>query len=117
VRTVGHNWKFVTTHTLVLIELVQDNTVSARDLAQRLAISERTAQSVLKDLVDGGYITRTKLGRCNRYAVNVDAPLRHETLRDLRIADLVSFLTSVSDGAAPGTPRPARNNRRLHPSR
>ena len=46
----------------------------------------------MADLVEGGYVTRTREGRRNRYQINPDAPLRHPLEDDHTIGELLTTL-------------------------
>jgi hypothetical protein len=52
------------------------------DIAGHVGISRRSAQMIVTDLAKGGYLTRQKVGRRNRYSVNAELPMRHPSLRD-----------------------------------
>ena len=71
------SWTFLTNHAHVLLCIAEDPGVRGRDIAERVGITERSAQSIIADLVDGGYITRTKVGRRNQYEIHTDTHLRH----------------------------------------
>jgi hypothetical protein len=47
------------------------------------------------DLVDEGYVERTRVGRRNTYAINADAPLRHRLARDHSIGEVLEALAPV----------------------
>ena len=49
----------------------------ARDIAERVDITERAVQRIIHDLVEAGFLTIQKEGRRNRYEPNLDAHLRH----------------------------------------
>jgi hypothetical protein len=53
-------------------------------------------QGIVGDLVDGGYVERTRVGRRNRYRLRLDRPLRHPVERDHRIAELLEALATTS---------------------
>jgi hypothetical protein len=56
-------WSFLTSHARVLLCIAHDPGLRLRDIAVRLDITERTAPGVLTDLVQAGYVTKTKDGR------------------------------------------------------
>lgn len=85
-------WTFLTNHGHVLVCIAEDPDVRGRDIATRVGITERAAQAIVSDLVAEGYVTRTKVGRRNRYAVNPDAPLRHPLEHDHTIGELLVTL-------------------------
>ncbi len=67
--------RFLTNHGRALLCLANEPELRIRDLAAALDITERSAQKIVGDLVRGGYVTRKRVGRRNRYKVNVDRPL------------------------------------------
>ena len=85
-------WTFLTNHGHVIGCLAEEPDIRARDVAERVGITERAAQSIIGDLVAEGYVTRIKEGRRNRYVVHPEVPLRHPLEHDRTIGDL---LTSI----------------------
>jgi hypothetical protein len=47
---------------------------------------------IVSDLVDDGYLIRTRTGRRNSYEINPTAPLRHPLERDHEVGELVKAL-------------------------
>ncbi|MDX6592464.1 MAG: hypothetical protein QOJ13_1660 [Gaiellales bacterium] len=90
-------WTFLTNYGHVLLCIAGDPGVRLRDIAARVGITERAAQRIVTDLVDSGYISRTRVGRRNVYEVHHDQPLRHELIED---RDVGEFLTVLSHGPA-----------------
>ena len=68
-------WSFLTKHAFALFSIAQEPEIRIRDLAEGLAITERSAFGIVNDLVEGGYITKTKVGRRNRYEVQGERSL------------------------------------------
>jgi hypothetical protein len=85
-------WTFLTNHAHVLVCIAQDPDIRGRDIAALVGITERAVQAIVADLAEEGYVTRTKVGRRNRYAVNGDAPLRHPLEHDHTIGELLVTL-------------------------
>jgi hypothetical protein len=85
-------WTFLTNHGHVLCCLAEEPDVRARDIAARVGITERAAQTIVSDLVTEGYVTRIKEGRRNRYVIHPDVPLRHSLESDRTIGDLLGSL-------------------------
>ena len=88
----GARWTFLTNHAHVLVCIAEDEDIRGRDIAERVGITERAAQAIIADLVNEGYVERTKIGRRNRYTVNPDAPLRHPLEQDHSIGELLVTL-------------------------
>ena len=70
-------WTFLSNHGHVLISLKRNPDLRIRDIAVLVGITERSAQAILADLVDAGYVTVTKVGRRNTYKVNSGKKFRH----------------------------------------
>src|SRR5438105_13050125 len=85
-------WTFVTNHTQVLLCIARDPEVRLRDVAATVGITERAAQRIVADLVEAGYVERTRVGRRNRYTVNGATAMRHTSQRGLEIGDLLDVL-------------------------
>ena len=98
-------WVFLTNHAHVLLSVACDHEARARDIAERVGITERAAQRILSDLVVEGYISKTKVGRRNRYTVNRQGRLRHPLFRELEIGPLIDILQQGTPAAPVQTGR------------
>jgi DNA-binding MarR family transcriptional regulator len=102
------SWGFLTNHAHVLLCVARDPRSRARDIAEQVGITERATQRILADLIAGGYVTRTKVGRRNNYKINPRGQLRHPVLRDLSIGSLIDVLNRDGQPKPPHTPRTNR---------
>lgn len=66
-----------------------------RDLAVRVGVTERAIQRMVMELREAGVLTVNKQGRRNLYAINLDAPLRHEVERGVTVGELLRFLIAT----------------------
>ena len=82
--------------------ITRDPNVRLREIAAELGVTERTAQTIVNDLVDAGYVARTRVGNRSRYEVRMERPFRHPVERDHAVGELLSVL--VSDAAAGDEP-------------
>jgi DNA-binding IclR family transcriptional regulator len=87
-------WTFLTNHGHVLLCIVRDPTIRSRDIASQVGITERAAQSIVSDLIEAGYVIKSREGRRNRYALNPTLPLRHPVEHDHQVGELLSVLAS-----------------------
>jgi DNA-binding MarR family transcriptional regulator len=94
-----HRWTFVTNHTQVLLCLAQNPEVRLRDVAEWVGITERAAQRILGDLVEAGYVERTRVGRRNRYTINRMVEMRHAAQLGHEIGGLLDLLKLEETGA------------------
>ena len=89
----GRGWQFVTNHTQVLLCIARDPNLRLRDVADAVGITIGSAQRILSDLVEAGFVERQREGRRNRYVVNLDTPmLRHAAQDGHDIGGLLDLL-------------------------
>ena len=82
-------WNFLSNHGHVLVCIAMDSDTRLRDIATRVGITERAVFGIVEDLERGGIIERLRVGRRNRYIVNVDQPLRHDLISEHTVGDLL----------------------------
>jgi DNA-binding MarR family transcriptional regulator len=70
-------WTFLTNHAHVLLCIDQDPNIRLRDIAQRVGITERAAQKIVRDLAADGYVAVTRVGRRNHYRLLPGGRFRH----------------------------------------
>jgi DNA-binding MarR family transcriptional regulator len=89
----GRSWQFVTNHTQVLLCISRDPDARLRDIADSVGITVGSAQRILADLVEAGFVERERQGRRNRYRINESSPmLRHTAQENQEIGGLLEFL-------------------------
>ena len=71
------NWTFLTNHAHVLLCLSKSSSMRTRELAKEVGITERAVQRIIAELVEDGYITKTKEGRRNSYKIQEGKTLKH----------------------------------------
>lgn len=94
------DWTFLTNHAHVLLAIARDRQITLREVATRVGITERAAQSIVADLVTAGYLTRTRQGRNNSYTIPTGRPFRHPLTAGHDLDELLAILV-------PDTIRPA----------
>lgn len=87
-------WTFLTNHGHVLVCIAKNAEVRISEIADQVGIGERAVQGIVSDLVEGGYVTRTRVGRRNHYTVNPKLPLRHPLERDHAVGELLQAVAS-----------------------
>ncbi|WP_051836599.1 helix-turn-helix transcriptional regulator [Streptomyces sp. NRRL F-2580] len=95
-----NHWTFLTNHARVLIAIARDPGIRLRDLAAICDLTERTVQTIVTDLEADGYLTRTRDGRRNRYAIAPGARFRHPAEAGREIAGLLAYLAGPLTGPA-----------------
>jgi predicted ArsR family transcriptional regulator len=91
------SWRFLSNHTQVLLCLQRDPNARARDIAQRVGITERAAQRIVADLITSGYVESERVGRRNRYRINTDIAMRHPAQDGHEIGELLKLLRLDND--------------------
>lgn len=98
----GTGWTFLTNHAHALLTIARDPQIRLRDLAATVGITERAAQKIAADLVEAGYITRTREGRRNVYAVVPGRPFRHPVDAGHEVDELLAVLVPPGQPAEEG---------------
>jgi len=70
-------WTFLSNHARVLIAVAREPTLRVRDISSQTGVTERTAQTILADLEDAGFVDKRREGRRNTYRVHPDLAFRH----------------------------------------
>lgn len=112
-----HGWSFLTTHGLAFSVIAHDPHARMRDIGDAIGVTERTAQRVVTDLIDAGYVQRERPRRRNIYTVQADSRVRLPLQRDVQIGELLAVLGPASTTTAPPTtPRAdSRSDQRVQP--
>jgi diguanylate cyclase (GGDEF)-like protein/PAS domain S-box-containing protein len=76
-EAVMARWTLFTNYLHVLTTLAVEPDLRLREVADKVGISERATHRIVCELVDEGYLTRTRVGSRNRYEVHLDAALEH----------------------------------------
>jgi len=104
-------WSFLTNHGLVFLVIAHDPHARMRDIGDAIGVTERTAQRVVTDLIDAGYVKRDRPRRRNIYTVQANAPLRLPLQRDVEIGQLLAVLAPSRTTTSP-TSSPLEPSRR-----
>jgi DNA-binding Lrp family transcriptional regulator len=88
----GSSWTFLTNHAHVLLCISSDHSMRLREVAERVGITERAAQRIIRDLCESGYLTRKRVGRRNNYEVNAELPMRHPVESTSQVGALLRLL-------------------------
>ena len=80
-------WTFLSNHGHVLTHLAQNPVSRVRDIAEAVGITERSAQIILADLEEAGYLVKKRVGRRNEYKIKLEKKFRHpsESHKSIRL--------------------------------
>ncbi|MFN8555901.1 MAG: helix-turn-helix domain-containing protein [Dehalococcoidia bacterium] len=98
------SWTFLTNHAAALIAIASDPSISIRDVARAVGVTERAAQRIVNELAADGYVSRRRCGNRNAYEVHPDLPFRIPLMQHRQIGQLLAILdtpppTAAADGA------------------
>ncbi len=82
-------WTFLTNHALVMVSIAKKRDPTAREIGDDVGVTERTAHKIMMDLEKDGYITKTKIGRRNRYRINPNLPMKKA---DVSVGELLELM-------------------------
>ena len=89
----GKGWTFLTNHSHVLLCVAADPDIRTRELADLVGITERSAQRIVAELEEAGYVSHRRAGRRNHYTVHPDRPMRHPLEEHLEVDALMRAIT------------------------
>ncbi|TKJ28855.1 winged helix-turn-helix domain-containing protein [Blastococcus sp. CCUG 61487] len=84
-------WTFLTNHGHVLLAVAADGDARVEEIATTVGISTRAALSILRDLDDAGYLTRTRIGRRTHYELRPHQHFRHPATADHEVDELLAI--------------------------
>jgi DNA-binding IclR family transcriptional regulator len=84
-------WSFLTNHALVLACIGQQPESTGLQIAQRVGITERATRRIVDDLQAAGYVEREKVGRRNRYRVDLHRTVARFGERELTVRQFLEL--------------------------
>jgi hypothetical protein len=99
-REGSPKWNFLSNHAFVVICIAQDSEVRLRDVAAKVGITERAVQRIIADLEAGGFLSRNREGRRNRYDLHPEVRLNHPMGEKGSLADILSLFSKRSRSAS-----------------
>ena len=85
-------FSFLTNHAHALLVISHDPQARMRDIAESLGLTERAAQRIVAELVESGYVTKTREGRRNTYKIETDQSVPLSGERKVQVGDLLEVL-------------------------
>jgi len=82
-------WKFITSHGLVLASIARGRGKTAREIGDEVGVTERTTHKIILDLEEDEYITKTKVGNRNKYRIRPEVPIK---ATDTAVGELLELL-------------------------
>jgi len=99
---------FLTNQALVLVHIARRPDSTGAEIAAAVGITERAVRKILVELQTADYIQAERIGRRNRYRVDVHRRLRHAAEGAITVGDLLALVpaarspVAMEDGATDG---------------
>lgn len=90
----GPEWTFLSNYAHVLVCLAENPEARLRDVAERVGITERSAQRLISHLDEAGILTRVRHGRRNSYYIDTHTHLRHPIEESCTVGELLTLVLS-----------------------
>lgn len=86
------SWTFFSNNAHVLVCLTHTPQPTTREMAIQVGITERAVQRIVKKMVDAGVLKVEKVGRRNRYKLDLDQQLRHPLESHKTIGEFIQLI-------------------------
>lgn len=86
------DWTFLSNYAHVLVCLAENPEARLREVADRVGITERSAQRLIGHLDEAGILTRVKHGRRNSYLIDTTVHLRHPIEQHCTVGELLNLI-------------------------
>ena len=90
------HWTFLSNYAHVLVCLAESPEATLREVAERVGVTERSAQRIITHLDEAGILRREKHGRRNSYAIDTSAHLRHPLEAHCTVGEFLQTILSPS---------------------
>ena len=91
-------WTFFSNNAHVLVCLTHTPQPTTREMASLVGITERAVQRIVKKRVEAGVLKIDKVGRRNRYELDLDQRLRHPLESHRTIGEFIRLIESQYQG-------------------
>ena len=92
---MAKKWNFLSNYGLVLTHLYQNPRATLREIARGTDLTERAVYQIVRDLEQGGFIQKKKMGRRNEYNVNESALFSYPVNQGLNVAQMTIALRRI----------------------
>jgi predicted transcriptional regulator len=89
-------WNFLSNHGLVILHIVQNPQATLREIALSTGLTERAVYQIVRELEEGAFIRKRKVGRRNAYTLDRQAILNHPVYSQVTIADVGRIVTDAA---------------------
>ena len=88
-------WNFLSNYGLVLTHVFQNSRATLREIARGTDLTERAVYQIVRDLEQGGFIEKRRVGRRNIYSINEPALFSFPVYGSLNVAQMITALRRI----------------------
>jgi len=88
------HWTFFSNYAHVLVCLAESPEATLREVAEKVGITERSAQRLISHLDKARILRREKHGRRNSYVIDTSAHLRHPLEEHCTVGEMLETILS-----------------------
>lgn len=92
VKHISNHWYLVSSHGSVLFFIAVHPDCTIRDIADEMALTQRTVWGLIGDLRRADMLNVRREGRRHHYTVNLNATFKHPTLMGLPLRTIMGEL-------------------------
>ncbi len=89
-------WNFLSNHGVVILHIVQNPQATLREIALGTGLTERAVYQIVRELDEGGFISKRKVGRRNAYTLDREAILSYSAYGQLTVMDVGKIIYDAS---------------------
>ncbi len=104
VRVMAKKWNFLSNYGLVLTHLFQNPRATLREIARGTDLTERAVYQIVRDLEEGGFIDKKRVGRRNIYNINEGELFSYPVYGELNVAQMITALRRILEERRASTP-------------
>src|SRR3972149_3785005 len=94
-NTMPKKWNFLSNYGLVLTHLFQNPRAAVCEIGRGRALPERAVYQIVRDLEEGGFIEKKRVGRRNIYTINEGALFNYPIYGSLNVAQMSTALRRI----------------------
>jgi predicted transcriptional regulator len=93
---MAKRWNFLSNHGLVILHIVQNPQATLREIAFGTGLTERAVYQIVRELEEGGFISKQKMGRRNAYNLNRQGILGYPVYGQVSVVDVGKIICDAA---------------------
>jgi predicted transcriptional regulator len=94
---MAKRWNFLSNHGLVILHIVQNPQATLREIALGTGLTERAVYQIVRELEEGGFISKQKMGRRNAYNLNRQGILSYSVYGQVSVVDVGKIIVNAAE--------------------